>query len=162
MEPVYRPIIGVALGVFKTMGWRVRAFGVENIPSSGPAVLASNHVGYLDFVFIGYGAHLRGRRLVRFMAKKEVFDHKISGPLMRGMKHVPVDRFADARQSIDISVEALGRGELIGMFPEGTISRSFVPACRQDRGGADGDGGGRSPHPVRGLGNPTDPHQGSA
>ena len=126
MELVYRPVIGAALTVFKTMGWPIRRFGVENIPTAGPAVLASNHIGYLDFVFVGYAARDRGR-LVRFMAKKEVFDHPIAGKLMRGMKHISVDRFARASDSIDAAVDALRRGEVVGMFPEGTISRSFVP-----------------------------------
>jgi 1-acyl-sn-glycerol-3-phosphate acyltransferase len=126
MEPVYKPVIGMALTLFKVMGWKVRRFGVDNIPTTGPVVLASNHVGYLDFVFVGYAARDRDR-LVRFMAKKEVFDHKISGPLMRGMKHIPVDRYARASDSVDLAVEYLKRGEAVGMFPEGTISRSFVP-----------------------------------
>jgi 1-acyl-sn-glycerol-3-phosphate acyltransferase len=126
MELVYKPVIGIALTLFKVMGWKIRTFGVGNVPSAGPVVLASNHVGYLDFVFVGYAARERGR-LVRFMAKKEVFDHKISGPLMRGMKHIPVDRYARASDSVDLAVEYLKRGEAVGMFPEGTISRSFVP-----------------------------------
>ena len=126
MELVYRPVIGLALGVFKTMGWQIRRSGVENIPATGPAVLASNHIGYLDFVFVGYAARDRGR-LVRFMAKKEVFDHPVAGRLMRGMKHISVDRFARASDSIDAAVDALKGGEVVGMFPEGTISRSFVP-----------------------------------
>ncbi|HEY7874739.1 MAG TPA: lysophospholipid acyltransferase family protein [Actinomycetota bacterium] len=131
MEPVYRPVIGLALSIFKAMAWDIRTYGVENIPASGPAVLASNHVGYLDFVFVGAAARQRGR-LVRFMAKKEVFDHKVSGPLMRGMKHIPVDRFGDRKRAIDLGVDALRRGELVGMFPEGTISRSFVPRAGKD------------------------------
>ena len=126
MEYVYRPVIGTALALFKAMSWKVRSFGTENIPTSGPVVLASNHIGYLDFVFVGYAARERGR-LVRFMAKKEVFDHKISGPLMRGMKHIPVDRFAKASDAVDAAVRCLRSGEAVGMFPEGTISRSFVP-----------------------------------
>lgn len=128
MEPVYRPVIGFALGLMKTMRWRVNASGVEHIPLNGPAVIATNHVGYLDFVFVGAAARER-KRLVRFLAKAEVFDHKIAGPLMRGMKHIPVDRFGRASQAIDDSVDALRRGEIIGMFPESTISRSFVPAA---------------------------------
>ena len=104
MEPVYKPVIGIALTLFKVMGWKIRLFGVEHIPASGPVVLASNHVGYLDFVFVGYAARPRGR-LVRFMAKREVFDHKVAGPLMRGMKHIPVDRFARAADSVDIGVD---------------------------------------------------------
>jgi 1-acyl-sn-glycerol-3-phosphate acyltransferase len=126
MEPVYRPVIGLALTIFKTMKWKIVTSGAEHIPLEGGAVIATNHVGYLDFVFVGYAARDR-KRMVRFMAKKEVFDHKVSGPLMRGMKHIPADRFGDARRAIDLSVEACKRGEVVGMFPEGTISRSFIP-----------------------------------
>jgi 1-acyl-sn-glycerol-3-phosphate acyltransferase len=66
------------------------------------------------------------RRFVRFMAKKSVFDNKISGPLMRGMHHIPVDRSAGA-SAYRAAVAALQSGELVGVFPESTISRAFVP-----------------------------------
>lgn len=128
VEPVYRPVIGLALGIMKTMKWDVRTTGIEHIPTSGPAVIATNHVGYMDFVFVGTAARER-KRLVRFLSKSEIFKHKIAGPLMRGMKHIPVDRFGRASQAIDDSVAALQSGEIIGMFPESTISRSFVPAA---------------------------------
>ena len=126
MEPVYTPVIGLALGVFKVMNWRITVTGAEHIPAHGPAVLATNHVGYLDFVFAGYAARER-KRLVRFMAKEEVFRHRVSGPLMRGMKHIPADRFGQAGTAVEKSIDALRDGEIVGMFPEGTISRSFVP-----------------------------------
>ena len=133
MEPVYSPVIGLALTVMKVMRWKVTGSGRQHLPASGAAVIATNHVGYLDFVFVGAGARDRGR-LVRFMAKKESFDHPVSGPLMRGMKHIPVDRFGQARDSIDAAVAALKKGEVIGMFPEATISRSFMP--RNGKSGA--------------------------
>ncbi|HVF18787.1 MAG TPA: lysophospholipid acyltransferase family protein [Mycobacteriales bacterium] len=123
-ELVYRPVIAFARGVFKSLDLRFTVEGEEHIPLTGGAVIATNHVGYLDFAFIGYGARMRGKRLVRFLAKKEVFDHKISGPLMRGMRHIAVDRSAGAG-SFAVAVEVLKRGELVGMFPEATISESF-------------------------------------
>jgi 1-acyl-sn-glycerol-3-phosphate acyltransferase len=128
VEPVYTPVIGAALVMFKSMGWHIRVRGTEHIPVTGPGVVATNHIGYLDFTFVGYGVREQGRML-RFLAKKEIFDHPIAGPLMRGMKHVPVDRFGRPQDALNHAVEALRRGELIGMFPEATISRSFVPAA---------------------------------
>jgi 1-acyl-sn-glycerol-3-phosphate acyltransferase len=122
-EPVYRPVVGFARLVFKTLGLRFDVTGAEHVPTSGGGVVAMNHVGYLDFALVGFAFRPR-KRLVRFMAKKEVFDHKISGPLMRGMKHIPVDREAGAG-SYRHAVEALRSGELVGVFPEATISQSF-------------------------------------
>lgn len=125
-EWVYPPVITTALGLFKGLGIRFDIRGAEHLPEHGGAVLASNHVSYLDFMFVGYAARGHHRRLVRFMAKQAVFDNRISGPLMRGMRHIPVDRSAGAA-AYRHAVDALRRGELVGVFPEQTISRSFVP-----------------------------------
>lgn len=127
MELVYPAVIAVARATFTVMRWKVHIADAHHIPAQGCAVIAMNHVGYLDFAFVGYAA-LEQRRLVRFMAKQEAFDHRISGPLMRGMHHLPVDRFGGAVAAIDTAVEALKAGEVVGLHPEGTISRSFVPA----------------------------------
>ena len=126
MEPVYRTVIAGVVGMFRLFGWRILVQGAEHVPVAGPAVIASNHVGYLDFTFIGYGARPQGR-LVRFLAKKEVFDRPVVGWVMRAMRHIPVDRFGRASDSYDSAVEALRGGEVVGMFPESTISTSFVP-----------------------------------
>jgi 1-acyl-sn-glycerol-3-phosphate acyltransferase len=123
MEPVYSPIIGFARSVFATLGLKFIVTGDEHVPTTGGAVVAMNHIGYLDFALAGFAFRPK-KRVVRFMAKKEVFDHKVSGPLMRGMKHIAVDREAGA-DSYRAAVEALRRGELVGVFPEATISQSF-------------------------------------
>ncbi|HVY08813.1 MAG TPA: lysophospholipid acyltransferase family protein [Mycobacteriales bacterium] len=125
-EWVYRPVIRVVLALFRLLGFRLTILGAENIPATGGAVIASNHVSYFDFMFVGLPAHHRGRRLVRFMAKQAVFDNPVSGPLMRGMHHIPVDRAAGAA-AYRSAVAALQAGELVGVFPESTISRAFVP-----------------------------------
>jgi 1-acyl-sn-glycerol-3-phosphate acyltransferase len=123
-ELTYRPIITLARGVFRGLGLRFTISGEEHVPRTGGAVMAINHVGYLDFTFAGLAVRRAGR-LVRFMAKKEVFDHPVSGPLMRGMKHIPVDRHGAAADSYRLAVQALRRGEIVGVFPEATISLSF-------------------------------------
>jgi 1-acyl-sn-glycerol-3-phosphate acyltransferase len=123
-ELVYPPVIVAAKTMFRLLDLRIKVEGAENIPRTGGAVLASNHVSYLDFIFCGLGAH-PAKRLVRFMAKESVFANRVSGPLMRGMKHIPVDRkagLAPYRQAL----AALKGGEVVGVFPEATISRSFT------------------------------------
>jgi 1-acyl-sn-glycerol-3-phosphate acyltransferase len=98
--------------------------GSQNIPRDGGAILAVNHTSYLDFALGGIPADAVGHRLVRFMAKDGIFKHPVAGPLMRGMKHIPVDRDAGSAAFRD-AVTALREGELVGVFPEATMSRSF-------------------------------------
>jgi len=123
MEPLYTPVIWVARALFAAQGLKVTVTGAQNIPTSGGAVLMINHLSYFDFAYAGLAA-VPSKRLVRFMAKDDVFRHRISGPLMRGMHHIPVDRTAGAA-SFRSAVTALKEGEIVGVFPEATISRSF-------------------------------------
>ncbi len=122
---VYPPIIGAALTAFRGLDLKIEIDGAENVPRTGGAVLVSNHISYLDFLFAGLGAFKSARRKTRFMAKDDVFKHRISGPLMRGMHHIPVDR-SDGQPAYDAAVAALRAGEVVGVFPEATISRSFM------------------------------------
>ena len=131
-EIVYPPVLVAARAMFRALDLRIHIDGAQHVPAEGGAALASNHVSYLDFIFVGLGARPAGR-LVRFMAKQEVFAHKISGPLMRGMHHIPVDRKA-GKAAYDHAVTALGNGEVVGVFPEATISRSFT--VKDCKGGA--------------------------
>jgi 1-acyl-sn-glycerol-3-phosphate acyltransferase len=124
MEIVYPPVIGLMKTMFRVLDLKIEIAGAEHIPATGGAVLASNHVSYLDFIFCGLGAQ-PAKRLVRFMAKKSVFSHKVSGPLMRGMHHIPVDRGA-GNAAFQEAIEALSSGEVVGVFPEATISESFT------------------------------------
>ncbi|MBY4131277.1 1-acyl-sn-glycerol-3-phosphate acyltransferase [Rhodococcus fascians] len=123
MEPVYRSVIGIARTVFAFEGLKFDVEGEEHIPATGGAVIAVNHTGYMDFTYAGLPPR-RVKRYIRFMAKKEVFDNKISGPIMRALKHIPVDRGAGA-ESYKSAVQSLRNGELVGVYPEATISRSF-------------------------------------
>jgi 1-acyl-sn-glycerol-3-phosphate acyltransferase len=124
-EIVYRPVIGAALTMFKALGLRITMTGLEHIPATGGVVLASNHISYLDFIFAGLPPWRAHRRLTRFMAKDVVFENKVAGPLMRGMKHIPVDRDAGSA-SLRAALKALKAVEIVGLFPEATTSRSFT------------------------------------
>ena len=119
----YRLVIRLALVVFRLLRFRFDVRGSEHVPATGGAVICSNHVSYLDFTFLGLAA-LPRHRLVRFMAKVSVFHNRFSGPFMRGMHHIPVDRKAGAA-AFEVAVRALKDGEVVGVFPEATISSSF-------------------------------------
>jgi len=123
-ELVYPPAIRLALGVFRSLDLRIDVVGLEHVPATGGGVVVMNHTGYLDFALAGVPFWRAQRRVVRFMAKDEVFRHKLSGPLMRGMKHIPVDRSAGSA-AFRAALAALQAGEFVGVFPEATISRSF-------------------------------------
>jgi len=123
-DRTYRNVQRFVARVFRLLGLRITVRGAEHLPATGPAVIASNHTGFLDFTFIGYAARERGR-LVRFMSKLSVFESRLSGWLMRAMRHVPVDRWSGAtayRQARRL----LDDGEIVGVFPEATISRSWL------------------------------------
>ncbi|UWP78412.1 lysophospholipid acyltransferase family protein [Dactylosporangium fulvum] len=121
---VYPPVIAFAKTLFRVLNMRITIEGAEHVPTTGGAVIACNHVSYLDFIFCGLGAR-QSRRLVRFMAKESIFRHRIGGPLMRGMHHIPVDRDAGLA-SYKAALAALKEGEVVGVFPEATISQSFT------------------------------------
>lgn len=125
MEPVYGTVIQLARLVWRLQGLTFTVAGVENLPATGGAVVAINHTSYFDFTFAGLPAFKQHQgRKVRFMAKKEVFDQKITGPIMRSLRHIPVDRDSGSA-SFEAAVAALKAGELVGVYPEATISRSF-------------------------------------
>jgi 1-acyl-sn-glycerol-3-phosphate acyltransferase len=120
----YPIVIAAAKTWFKLGDIRIDKHGTENIPREGGALLAVNHLSYVDYLMAGYPSVDQGR-LTRFMAKKEVFDHVVGGPVMRSFKHIAIDRSA-GQEGMDEAVRQLKGGELVGIFPEGTISRSFL------------------------------------
>jgi 1-acyl-sn-glycerol-3-phosphate acyltransferase len=123
-EPIYTGAIGVGRLLFGTLRVKLRVAGRENLPLDGGAVIAVTHFGYLEFAIVEWVTWLANRRRIRFMAKKGAFKGWPLGALMRNMKHIPVDRAAGSG-AYDEAVTALKSGELVGVFPEGTVSRSF-------------------------------------
>lgn len=123
LDITYPPVIFTAKRLFRLMRQDVRVTGSENVPRKGGALLAINHTGYIDFIYAGAGAEPR-KRLVRFMIKKEMMDKPGVGHLLRSFHHIRVDRGAGERALVDAK-EYLAAGEVVGIYPEATISRSF-------------------------------------
>jgi 1-acyl-sn-glycerol-3-phosphate acyltransferase len=130
MLPSVDPVYSVAKGVFWPwlrwgLHWTIE--GAANIPTSGPALLASNHVSYLDPLTLAWVADRRGRH-VRFLAKAELFEKKGLAQLLRAAHQIPVQRGkVDAADALQAAVVALERGECVAVFPEGTISQDLEP-----------------------------------
>jgi 1-acyl-sn-glycerol-3-phosphate acyltransferase len=120
----YRFVIRMCLVVFRLFRFRFDVRGSEHVPTTGGAIVCSNHVSFFDFTFLGLAA-LPQHRMVRFMAKSAVFDHWFAGRFMRAMQHIPVDRRAGAA-AFEAAVRSLKDGEVVGVFPEATISTSFT------------------------------------
>lgn len=123
MEPVFRALEITAKAVTRAQGLKLTFIDVEKLPASGGVVLAINHTGYLDFLPAALGVHRRGRR-VRFMIKAETQKIAVMRFLIKHTRTVPVDRSAGA-QAYQLAVESLRSGEVVGVYPEATISRSF-------------------------------------
>ncbi len=122
-ELTYSTIIRLAKLGFRVLGQDITLTGLEHLPRTGGALVALNHIGYVDFVYGGLPVDKIGRR-PRFMAKRELFDHRITGPIMRACRHIEVDR-AGGERSLAVAREFLDRGEVVGIFPEATISRAM-------------------------------------
>ncbi|MGW0020436.1 lysophospholipid acyltransferase family protein [Rhodococcus sp. NPDC003382] len=115
----------VLLGPLLYLMGRPKIEGGENIPSDGPAILASNHQAVLDSFFLP----LMVRRRITFLAKSEYFTGTgLKGGFQRwffsAVGQVPIDRTgADAAQdALNAGVRVLGQGKLLGIYPEGTRS----------------------------------------
>ena len=102
---------------------RTRYRNLQNLPQQGGAIIVTNHVSHLDPLLVAKLV-LDGARRPRFLAKDTIFDVFAVGAAMRGMGHIPVKReTSEARQSFVAAVEALERGGMIVLHPEGTVTR---------------------------------------
>ncbi len=120
------PILHALVPPLARAVWRPRIEGLEHVPMSGPVLIASNHLSFIDSVVIPVVAP----RKVVFMAKSEYFTGsgikgRLSKAWFEGLGMVPVDR-TDTRaamNSLDIALGVLDRGDAFGIYPEGTRSR---------------------------------------
>ena len=115
-----------ARGLFYPAMWvsgRHLFLGLENLPADGPALVVANHISYIDpltFARFVWDA----QRVPRFLAKASLFNYVLIGSVLRGSGQIPVHRgTADARSSLRDAVAALEQGEVVCIYPEGTVTR---------------------------------------
>lgn len=134
LHKLRRPGHGEKMGVAWRVVWlvlyypasalfKVRYRHIERIPQDGPAIIVINHVSHVDPFLISKFV-LDAARVPRFLAKESLLEGFPVGTAMRAMGHIPVKRGSvDARQSLVAAVDALGRGDILVLHPEGTVTR---------------------------------------
>ena len=121
---IYALLVTIVRAFNLVTGHRTVRYGKRRLPRTGGAVVAINHTSYVDFTYLGVSARLVDRRKVRFMGKIELRKNPVLRWLMWGCGVIPVDRSA-GHQSYVAAVDELRAGEIVGIYPEATISRSF-------------------------------------
>ena len=118
----FATVVGVVKPVFRAFT-KCEWIDGHKIPASGGCVAVANHISHSDPLVFGLFLYDQGR-LVRYLAKDEVFHTPILKTLVKGAGQIPVKRLTtDAASAFSAAVEGIGHGELIGIYPEGTLTR---------------------------------------
>lgn len=116
---------------FLKIFYRVKYYGLENVPKTGKIIIASNHISMLDPPAVGAGL---GRE-VHFMGKAELFENRFFGGLIKRLGCFPVNRGAGDGEAVNLASVVLERDMALGIFPEGTRSKDGgKPATRPKSG----------------------------
>ena len=119
-EPWYSAVINTVRPTIWTW-FRWRFEGLEHIPKDGPVLVAANHISYFDPLAQGYFLVKAGRR-PRYLAKIELFRNRFTGPILRGVRQIPVRRGSGDRGPVEFGAKALRAGEMVVVYPESTVS----------------------------------------
>ncbi|WP_341300758.1 1-acyl-sn-glycerol-3-phosphate acyltransferase [Lysinibacillus sp. FSL H8-0500] len=114
---MYKFAANVVKVLLKLMGSKARVYGEENLPKDGGFIVACTHTGYVDILNLGVAMYPRE---VHFMAKKQLFDMKGLGWLVKHLNAFPVDRDNPGPSVIKIPSQLLKEGKIVGIFPSGT------------------------------------------
>jgi 1-acyl-sn-glycerol-3-phosphate acyltransferase len=113
---------GLAItGPLVRLVFRVRVSGLEHIPSTGPAIVAFNHVSALDGPVVGIEIARRLRREVRFLVAAEYFRVRSVGWILRYADQIPIRRGEGDAHALDTVIDALRHGSLTALAPEGRV-----------------------------------------
>jgi 1-acyl-sn-glycerol-3-phosphate acyltransferase len=131
-EPTRTYRIAMAVNLPVARWARLEVSGVETLPASGPLIVIGNHDSHWDPVMIGFAS--RKRRMVRALAKSQLWDVRGLAPVLNGMGQIPIVRGAGDTQALANAIEALREGSCVGVFPEGTRSKGKVMRARSGVG----------------------------
>jgi 1-acyl-sn-glycerol-3-phosphate acyltransferase len=131
-EPTRTYRVAMAVNLPVAAWGRLDVSGVETLPASGPLLIVGNHDSHWDPVMIGIAA--RKRRMIRALAKSQLWDVRGLAPVLNGMGQIPIVRGAGDTQALANAIEALREGSCVGVFPEGTRSKGREMRARSGVG----------------------------
>src|ERR1700753_1298877 len=131
-EPTRTYRVAMAVNVPVAAWGRLEASGGETLPATGPSLLVGNHDSHWGPGMIGFAA--RKRRMIRALAKSQLWDVRGLAPVLNGMGQIPIVRGAGDAQALAHGVEALREGSCVGVFPEGTRSKGREMRARSGVG----------------------------
>ncbi|RHQ97962.1 lysophospholipid acyltransferase family protein [Peptoclostridium sp. AF21-18] len=108
------------LRLFCKVFFKYEVIGIENVPLEGNVIIAANHKSNLDPIFV---ASSMTTREVAAIAKKELFDHKVLGFILKKLNTIPIDRENTGISTVKQILRAIKDGYVLGLFPEGTRVR---------------------------------------
>ena len=116
-------LVRFAILVLTRIIYRIRAFGRDNVPIEGGALLVCNHVSWVDALLLS----ATQQRRIRFVMARSIYRHRLLGPLFRIMRTIPIAPEDPPRQiiaSLKVARDALEDGYLVCIFPEGALTRT--------------------------------------
>lgn len=116
---MYKFIANLVNGILSVNGAKAKVYGLENVPKEGGFVIACTHNGYIDILNLGVSVLPRE---IHFMAKKQLFDIKGLGWLIKNLNAFPVDRENPGPSVIKVPRQLIKEGKIVGIFPSGTRS----------------------------------------
>ena len=112
---MYKFVKGI-LSVYMHLFLKIKVSGAENIPSEGGAIICANHIHLLDPFAVG----INTKRVISFMAKKDIFKSKLSAWFFTKLHAIPVNRDGNDAYALKKALGVINSQELLGIFPEGT------------------------------------------
>lgn len=119
---MYR-LLHLFFSIYLRLVHRLEIRGRRRIPLSGPVILCANHSSYFDSMLLA----LCTPRRVRFLIFRDFYRHPILGWFVRSCGAIPVSQRGADKEAMKLALEILARGEIIGIFPEGRLSRTGLP-----------------------------------
>ena len=128
---------GIAVvGLVARLCFRIRVTGIRNVPQTGPAIVAGNHLSAIDGVALALVVGQRRRRMTRFLTAAEFFDKPAFGWALRSYRQIPLHRGTGDVGALDEAVRTIRSGALAGIFPEGRVNGDPERGLQRGRRGA--------------------------